>query len=351
MIRVAIVAAMVDELKPLVRGWRHERRNSVEMWSWRFDEGEWVAACAGTGVDSAARAFAEIEKHGPVSAAISTGWAGALSVDFEPGRAYWASGVVDARTGERFEVAGAAAGRETLKGHGYSRALETPTKDAASLAAEMRLQEGRKCQGTTSVVPQIDDNERRASAPEGSSSGVLPALRGFSAASLAAERLPRSGEVFHQGRKPGSSDLPAMDTAQAVPSQSDAWLITSPSVAGEAEKQRLARAYDAGLVDMEAAAIARLARMRGIPFYCVKGVSDGFGDKLPDFNRFIAADGRFRIIRFVAFALLRPWYWPVLIRMGENGKRSAQGIAAYLLDFLDEQETIRKRNGYPHLKL
>jgi hypothetical protein len=27
---------------------------------------------------------------------------------------------------------------------------------------------------------------------------------------------------------------------------------------------------------MEAAAIARLAAMRGIPFYCVKGVSDGF---------------------------------------------------------------------------
>jgi hypothetical protein len=39
MTRVAIIAAMPAELKPLVRGWRHERRNGVDLWRWRFDEG------------------------------------------------------------------------------------------------------------------------------------------------------------------------------------------------------------------------------------------------------------------------------------------------------------------------
>ena len=39
----------------------------------------------------------------------------------------------------------------------------------------------------------------------------------------------------------------------------DLWLVTSPKVADEAEKRRLASAYNAALVDMEAAAIARLA--------------------------------------------------------------------------------------------
>ena len=63
MTRVAIVAAMAGELKPLVRGWAHERRGNVESWRWKFDEGEWVAACAGAGVDAATRAFAEIEKR------------------------------------------------------------------------------------------------------------------------------------------------------------------------------------------------------------------------------------------------------------------------------------------------
>ena len=52
------------------------------------------------------------------------------------------------------------------------------------------------------------------------------------------------------------------------------WLATSPIVANEAEKLRLAATYNAALVDMEAAAIGRLAQMRGIPFYCIKGVSD-----------------------------------------------------------------------------
>ncbi len=75
------------------------------LWHWSYDEGEWVAACAGAGADAGTRAFAEIEKDGPISMAISIGWAGALSHDVAPGQAYQISGVIDARTGERFDVA------------------------------------------------------------------------------------------------------------------------------------------------------------------------------------------------------------------------------------------------------
>jgi adenosylhomocysteine nucleosidase len=85
---------------------------------------------------------------------------------------------------------------------------------------------------------------------------------------------------------------------------------------------------------MEAAAIARLAEMRGIPFYCFKGVSDDVSDKLPDFNRFIAPNGQFQMARFTLFALLRPWHWPALVRMGENSREASQCIAESLLDFL-----------------
>jgi adenosylhomocysteine nucleosidase len=38
--------------------------------------------------------------------------------------------------------------------------------------------------------------------------------------------------------------------------------------------------YEAGLVDMEAAGVARLARCAAFPFYCIKGVSDGYSDQL-----------------------------------------------------------------------
>jgi adenosylhomocysteine nucleosidase len=119
----------------------------------------------------------------------------------------------------------------------------------------------------------------------------------------------------------------------------DLWLVTCPRVANRTEKARLAAAYDVALVDMEAAAIARLAAMRAIPFYCIKGISDGLHDRLPDFNPFLTSDGRFRLIPFTLLNLLRPWYWPALLRIGENSKRASQSIAESLLEFLDAQST------------
>lgn len=114
----------------------------------------------------------------------------------------------------------------------------------------------------------------------------------------------------------------------------DLWLATSPRVAGEAEKLRLAAAYNAALVDMEAAAIARLATMREIPFYSIKGISDPLHARLPDFNPFIDNNGRFLIARFALYAMFRPGYWSGLIQMGENSKRASQNIAESLLEFL-----------------
>ena len=127
--------------------------------------------------------------------------------------------------------------------------------------------------------------------------------------------------------------------------------MTSPRVADGAEKKRLAEAYGAALVDMEATTIARLAGMRNIPFYCFKGVSDGFTENLLDFNRFISPEGQLETRRLLFFVLPRPWYWPALIRMGENSRKASQSIADSLLDFLDERGHIRKRNGNANLKL
>jgi adenosylhomocysteine nucleosidase len=118
-------------------------------------------------------------------------------------------------------------------------------------------------------------------------------------------------------------------------------------VADAAEKQRLAATYRAGLVDMEAAALARLAAMRGVSFHCIKGVSDGLDDKLPDFNRFLTREGQFRMASFVLFALFHPGYWSVLRQMGENSRKASQSMAERVLELLDPEGTTRKRNGYP----
>jgi adenosylhomocysteine nucleosidase len=225
MTRVAIIAAMPGELKGLVREWPHSSRGTTHFWALRSEEEEWIAACAGAGLDAATRAFAGIEDGGPIDLVLSVGWAGALTGACEAGQAYNVAGVFDARTGERFNC-DAGAGKH--------------------------------------------------------------------------------------------------------------WLVTSSKVADEGEKRRLAAAYNADLVDMEAAAVARLAAMRGIPFYCIKGVSDPLEAKLPDFNRFIDGAGQFQTPKFVLFALLRPWLWPALIRMGENSKKASQSIAERLHELLHE---------------
>ena len=236
--KVAIIAAMPGELKPLVEGWKHEPRNGVDLWWKRHENGEWgdcewVAACAGAGQEPASRAFAEAARGDAVSMALSIGWAGALSEEYEPSKVYRVDGVIDVRTGERCECA-------------------------------------------------------------------------------------RAGE-------------------------NSIWLATAPRVADEAEKKRLRSTYSAALVDMEAAAVARLARMRGIPFHSLKGVSDGYNDHLPDFNRFIDKNGRFQLARFVGFTMLRPASWPALIRMGENSKKAAQQLAERVREVVTESAVAGAR--------
>jgi adenosylhomocysteine nucleosidase len=126
---------------------------------------------------------------------------------------------------------------------------------------------------------------------------------------------------------------------------SNPWLVTNSGVADAADKRRLATAYEAGLVDMEAAAIARLASMRGIPFECVKGVSDGVGERLPDFNRFISRNGQLRLARLLFFVLPRPWYWPALIRMGENSSKASHSLTGLLLENLENPGDRSNPNG------
>jgi len=225
MTRVAIIAAMPGELKPLVRNWPHSTRGTVHFWAQRSEEEEWIAACAGAGLDAATRAFAGIEDGGPIDLVLSIGWAGALTADIAAGSAHNCAGVIDTRTGERF-----------------------------------------RCDA-------------------------------------------------------GAGPL---------------WLATSPRVADDTEKRRLATTYKASLVDMEAAAIARLAAMRSIPFYCMKGVSDSLSAKLPDFNPFIDQNGQFLTRKLVLFALPRPWIWPALIQMGENSRKASQNIAERLHELLSE---------------
>src|ERR1700744_3594684 len=102
MTRTAFIAAMPRELKFIVHGWKHARRNGVDLWAHR-DENLYVAACAGAGQAAATRAFAAVEEDAPIDLVFSLGWAGALRSDLVAGSAHNVAGVIDTRTGERFQ--------------------------------------------------------------------------------------------------------------------------------------------------------------------------------------------------------------------------------------------------------
>jgi adenosylhomocysteine nucleosidase len=118
-------------------------------------------------------------------------------------------------------------------------------------------------------------------------------------------------------------------------------LATSAHVADAAEKLRLSKTYGAAMVDMESAAIARLAQIRGIPLCCFKAVSDGPGASLPDLNQFIDAMGQLRLLPFLGHVVLRPQYWGSLIHLGRTSSIASKALAATVNKFLEDKSVDR----------
>ncbi len=232
--RIAILAALPGELKPLVRGWQRvaSPTRGISIWLSSADDhaNEYIAVCGGMGTAAALRSLAAAEHIGTLDMVLSVGWAGALDHDMIPGHCYVVSEVIDALTGERF---------------------------------------------------LLSDGDRT--------------LR----------------------------------------------LVTTPHVADEAEKQRLHASYEAGLVDMEAAAVCRLAHIRGIPVYCLKAVSDARDARLPDLNPFIDLNGQLRMIPFLAYVALRPRYWASLLQLGRNSSLAAKALEVSIRNFLEHKQVNR----------
>ncbi|HTW45589.1 MAG TPA: hypothetical protein VMD58_08590 [Acidobacteriaceae bacterium] len=113
-------------------------------------------------------------------------------------------------------------------------------------------------------------------------------------------------------------------------------LITLDHVARPDEKRGLAQKHQSVLVDMEAAAVARVAAKHGAAFYCFKGVSDGYDDRLPDFNRFINGAGEMRMVAFAGYAMTHPQYWATLVRLGRNSSAAAEALASSLKQSLQQ---------------
>lgn len=97
-----------------------------------------------------------------------------------------------------------------------------------------------------------------------------------------------------------------------------------------AVKRRLAAA-GCRAVDMESAALARLAQERGLPFYCVRGISDAADRDLPlDIGRAALHDGTLSANRLLRLAVSRPGAWGGCVRLWRDARIAARSLAEAL---------------------
>lgn len=118
-------------------------------------------------------------------------------------------------------------------------------------------------------------------------------------------------------------------------------LLTISAIAGSRQKAKLAAAYDAIAVDMEAAAVGRAAELHGIRWMAVKAISDEADFELPEMAQFINHRGEFRATAFVAFVAFRPWLWARVARLARNSSKASRALGMWLERHNCDSEKLR----------
>lgn len=109
-------------------------------------------------------------------------------------------------------------------------------------------------------------------------------------------------------------------------------LITIDRIAQTSEDKRRFAAEGADVVDMEASAVAQAAERMGVPFYCVRAVSDDAEQRFAiDFNRALRPDGSFSVASVVWQAGWHRDRWRALLELRENARVAAKTISNLLL--------------------
>ena len=133
--------------------------------------------------------------------------------------------------------------------------------------------------------------------------------------------------VVHTGSAELDSALPRAIRGKVV--STDTFIRTS------AERAGLAARTGAVAVDWEAAAVARVAAERGLPFAAVKAITDGPDAELVlDWGRYRRPDGSLRTAAAVLAALRTPRGMAELGQLWYASKEASRVLSAFLADFL-----------------
>jgi adenosylhomocysteine nucleosidase len=98
------------------------------------------------------------------------------------------------------------------------------------------------------------------------------------------------------------------------------------------EKAALRQRFHASCVDMEAAAVARWACQRRLPFHCIKVISDTAAESFAiDWNALRDADGRMPLSRILSHAVAHPsTRIPELIQLARSSRRASVALGDFL---------------------
>jgi adenosylhomocysteine nucleosidase len=116
-------------------------------------------------------------------------------------------------------------------------------------------------------------------------------------------------------------------------------------VASAEDKCRLAALYHADAVDMEAAHVAVRCAERGVPFGCMRAISDDGATPLSPVLVNLLSSGRVSFVRVAAALLRRPSLLGELCRLSRDTRLAARQLAECLHAVLVTAEPAQRQDG------
>jgi len=119
-----------------------------------------------------------------------------------------------------------------------------------------------------------------------------------------------------------------------LPATSARLLTMDRMIASPEEKRRLGAQYGADIVDMESAVFAARCAQAGIPFGCVRAISDEMATPLSPKLVSLLSGGRVSPWRLVTALARRPSMVRELLRLGRDTRRAAEQLGQSLIQSL-----------------
>lgn len=109
-------------------------------------------------------------------------------------------------------------------------------------------------------------------------------------------------------------------------------IVTQNRIAGDSAEKRDLSALDAVAVDMEAAGVAERTKRAGLPFFCIKAVSDRLDESFGiDLNAMRTGEGRIARGKIIGYALWHPKVVPELFRLKRRSESAAEALGEFLV--------------------